>query len=103
MAAPEGFEYKELGETVVIYHRGRKATVLRGDRAVEFLGDVESEDGSRSPADQELMARLKEADANGDGKLSKEEAPGMMKENFDRIDANSDGFVHSGLRMLLST
>lgn len=37
--------------------------------------------------------RIKEADANGDGKLSKEEAPERMKENFDRIDANSDGFV----------
>ena len=37
--------------------------------------------------------RLKAADANGDGKLSKEEAPDRLKENFDRIDANSDGFI----------
>jgi Ca2+-binding EF-hand superfamily protein len=37
--------------------------------------------------------RLKESDTNKDGKLSKEEAPDRMKENFDRIDANSDGFI----------
>ena len=30
-------------------------------------------------------------DANGDGKLSKDEAPERMKENFDRIDSNNDG------------
>ncbi|MCE9604805.1 MAG: hypothetical protein K8U03_07885 [Planctomycetia bacterium] len=36
---------------------------------------------------------LKSRDANGDGKLSKEEAPDRMKEHFERIDANKDGFV----------
>jgi Ca2+-binding EF-hand superfamily protein len=41
----------------------------------------------------ELRQRLKEADTNGDGKLSKEEAPAMIKDRFDRIDANSDGFI----------
>ena len=40
-----------------------------------------------------MIERLKAADANKDGKLSKEEAPDRMKENFDRIDANSDGFL----------
>ena len=58
MAAPEGFEYEEVGDSVIIYHRGRRATVLRGDKAVDFLGDVESSDGLQSAADQELMARL---------------------------------------------
>jgi Ca2+-binding EF-hand superfamily protein len=37
--------------------------------------------------------RLKEADANKDGKVSKEEAPPMLKERFDWADANSDGFL----------
>lgn len=41
----------------------------------------------------EAAERLKAADTNGDGKLSKEEAPDRLKENFDRIDANSDGFI----------
>jgi Ca2+-binding EF-hand superfamily protein len=41
----------------------------------------------------ELGERLRAADANKDGKLSKEEAPDMLKERFDRVDGNSDGFV----------
>lgn len=37
---------------VVITHRGRQATVLRGERAAEFVDDVGDSD------DQELMARV---------------------------------------------
>lgn len=37
--------------------------------------------------------RMKAADANKDGKISKEEAPPMLQQQFDRIDTNSDGFV----------
>jgi Ca2+-binding EF-hand superfamily protein len=36
---------------------------------------------------------LEERDTNKDGKLSKEEVGERMKENFDKIDANSDGFL----------
>ena len=36
---------------------------------------------------------FKRADANGDGKISKEEAPERLKERFDRLDANTDGSV----------
>jgi len=35
--------------------------------------------------------RFKAADANKDGKLSKEEAPEHLKKHFDKIDADSDG------------
>lgn len=52
MPAPQGFEYHLRGTDVVITHHGRKATVLRGRRAADFLADVEQGDG------QELMARL---------------------------------------------
>lgn len=38
---------------------------------------------------------FKELDKDGDGKVSKEEAPERMKERFDRIDRNSDGFIDS--------
>jgi Ca2+-binding EF-hand superfamily protein len=41
----------------------------------------------------EIMERFKAADANGDGKLSEEEAPDRLKQNFDRFDANGDGAV----------
>jgi len=34
-------------------------------------------------------------DKNGDGKISQEEAPPMMKANFSRHDANGDGFIDS--------
>ena len=36
---------------------------------------------------------LRNADKDSDGKISKEEAPERMKENFARMDANSDGFI----------
>jgi len=39
---------------------------------------------------QQVFARL---DKNGDGKLTKDEAPDRLKENFDRIDANKDGHI----------
>ena len=35
----------------------------------------------------------KQLDKDGDGGISKEEAPGRMKENFDTIDANKDGKI----------
>ncbi|MBC7854686.1 MAG: hypothetical protein IAF94_14735 [Pirellulaceae bacterium] len=45
---------------------------------------------------EEMIRRLKEADKNGDGKISKDEAPDRMKDNFDRIDANGDGQLEEG-------
>lgn len=39
---------------------------------------------------QEVFGRL---DVNKDGKVSKEEARGLVKEHFDRIDTNRDGFI----------
>jgi hypothetical protein len=53
MAGPDGFTYlRRKNGDVVIRHRGRDATVLRGRMASDFLGDVGSGD------DQELMARI---------------------------------------------
>ena len=49
---PEGFAYEQRGDDVVITHHGRRATTLRGDRAIAFLTDVQNEDA------QDLMARL---------------------------------------------
>ncbi|MGE0605838.1 MAG: EF-hand domain-containing protein [Pirellulales bacterium] len=39
--------------------------------------------------------KLQQADKNGDGKLSKEEAPERLKERFDLIDANKDGLLEA--------
>ncbi|QTV79928.1 hypothetical protein KAE78_01730 [Microbacterium sp. NIBRBAC000506063] len=52
MPSPHGFDYQRRGDEVVITHHGRRATVLRGARAAEFLERVEREDP------QLLMARL---------------------------------------------
>lgn len=53
MAEPSGFEYKaHKNGSVVIKHNGKKATVLRGERAQKFLRRVESRDP------QEVMARI---------------------------------------------
>ncbi len=45
----------------------------------------------KPPAIEQVLARLKAADANGDGKLSKEEVPERFRQRFDRADANGDG------------
>ena len=49
--------------------------------------------GEGRPGAGEFAERLRAADANKDGKISKDEAPDRLKDNFDRFDANSDGFI----------
>ena len=49
---PSDFAWTQRGDDVVITHRGRTATVLRGARAEQFRRDVEAGDP------QQLMARL---------------------------------------------
>jgi Ca2+-binding EF-hand superfamily protein len=39
---------------------------------------------------QEVFSRL---DTNKDGKISREEARGLIKENFNKIDTNKDGYI----------
>jgi hypothetical protein len=52
MAKPFGFSYAQHADgSVVITHRGRAATTLRGSRAGKFLTEVESSDA------QLVMAR----------------------------------------------
>jgi Ca2+-binding EF-hand superfamily protein len=36
---------------------------------------------------------IKRLDTNNDGKISRAEAKGQLKEDFDRIDVNKDGFI----------
>jgi len=51
----------------------------------------------KAEADQVVQERVKSAftrlDANKDGKISKDEARGLIKEHFDKIDANKDGMI----------
>jgi Ca2+-binding EF-hand superfamily protein len=43
--------------------------------------------------EKNLMQMFQRADADGDGKLSMEEAPPFLKKQFSKIDTNGDGFV----------
>ena len=51
---------------------------------------------ANQPTDKEIATQFKAADANGDGKLTKDEAkvsmPGVHR-NFDRIDTKGAGFI----------
>jgi hypothetical protein len=52
MATAEGFRFdRRKNGDIVIFHHGRIATILRGDRAAEFVTASETDDH------QELMAR----------------------------------------------
>lgn len=51
-------------------------------------GDVPGRPGANMAA-----AMIRRVDKNGDGKLSKDEAPELMRNSFDQIDANKDGFI----------
>jgi acetyl esterase/lipase len=50
----------------------------------------DSQPGDR---DRQVKDRLSQLDQNRDGKISREEAPQRMKNVFDRIDADQDGFL----------
>jgi Ca2+-binding EF-hand superfamily protein len=48
----------------------------------------------RRGAEEDTPRRpLRRFDTDGDGKLSKEEARGRLKDNFDRLDTNRDGYL----------
>ena len=53
----------------------------------------EAQAGSESASASQLPERMRQFDANGDGKLQKSEAPERMQRFFDRMDANGDGVV----------
>lgn len=52
---PSGFDYVRRDGDVVITHHGRRATLLRGLRAHEFMAEVERALDERSA--QQVMAR----------------------------------------------
>jgi len=66
--------------------KGKKPAGKRGRKRADGRGKGRNVD--------QIVARIfSRADKNGDGKISKEEAPSRMKEHFAHLDANGDGFV----------
>ena len=63
---PSGFAYTTTGPEVAITHHGRRATVLRGRAAADFLEDVEAQDP------QELMARVTGQYKHGNERTAKQ-------------------------------
>lgn len=52
--------------------------------------------GSKKPAGGGSGNFLQRFDKDSDGKVSKDEAPDRMKERFDSLDTNKDGFLDAG-------
>jgi Ca2+-binding EF-hand superfamily protein len=69
---------------------GGESTRIAKDPAISAAA-ARSKNGS--PIGQTVQGPLKRFDANGDGKISRDEARGKLKEHFDRIDANGNGFL----------
>ncbi|WP_366186346.1 EF-hand domain-containing protein [Flavobacterium ovatum] len=55
-----------------------------------FAQPNENQERKAPPTAEQL---IKEMDANKDGKLSKEELKGPIKNDFTKIDTNKDGFL----------
>ena len=45
------------------------------------------------PGGGDPARRMLQFDADGDGRISRQEAPGRVQDRFDRIDTNGDGFL----------
>lgn len=64
--------------------------VLLGFAQVQAQQDTNAKEKSAKQFAQQALSRN---DKNGDGKVTKDEAVGLLLKNFDAVDKNSDGFV----------
>jgi acetyl esterase/lipase len=86
----------------------RERTLIAADKFLASLGFLEGEptikvppakqkasgeQGRDAPNRRSILARLRAMDKDGDEKVSRDEAQGQLKRNFDRADSNSDGFI----------
>ena len=55
--------------------------------------ESENKKGDSQKGQPSFEKLLEEMDANKDGKLSKSEVSGPLKDDFSKIDADSDGFI----------
>jgi acetyl esterase/lipase len=81
----------------------KERTLIAADKFLASLGYLKGEPTVKAPAKGEqtqtgqrrrnVMQQWRRMDEDGDKKISKGEAKGRMKSNFDRIDSNDDGFI----------
>ncbi len=96
------------GDRKAIFDRLLRTADKDGDKKLskeEFAAGLKEPDQPRPPLGQgggpggrggqfvNPRAILERLDANKDGKLSKDEAQGPLKERFEQADANGDGFI----------
>ncbi|GAA0748238.1 EF-hand domain-containing protein [Gaetbulibacter jejuensis] len=62
-------------------------------KSSENTAETKSNEQRESGGVPNVTELIKEMDANGDGKLSKEEVKGPLAEDFSKIDTNEDGFL----------
>jgi Ca2+-binding EF-hand superfamily protein len=67
--------------------------VLSGDELHPPLSPPSSRASAQAIPAAVLDRRITSADKNGDGKLSKEEAPEGLRKRFDKLDRNADGLI----------
>jgi len=71
-----------------------ESRVSQSEPATGGEGEGRGESGRRREGQRPSPGQIvKQSDTNGDGKLSKDEAPEQMKALFDLADADKDGFV----------
>jgi len=72
---------------------------LRGSPTVEVPAAAPARQASADRPDRQsrnrvdIVTRWLSMDKNGDEKISSDEAQGQLKNNFDRVDTNEDGFI----------
>jgi len=58
-----------------------------------FQSEKKNNRKNRTNKKEPFLKLLEKRDANEDGKLSEDEVRGRLKENFDKIDLDGDGFI----------
>ncbi len=78
----------------------RERTLIAVDKFLASLGYLKgeptmkaAEEESVGPGRAGILRRLAAMDKDGDKKLSRDEAQGRLKSNFERLDSNDDGFI----------
>jgi len=71
-----------------------KTGLLIGFTALLGIVNTNAQSRNERPKKQPTVTEIfKQMDANEDGKLSKKELKGPLKDDFSKIDTNEDGYV----------